>query len=166
MRYLAALLALVPLFVDAGVLEDKTPAYFADRYGLAKSSQTESRQSFLSGGRGAVAIKGPFSVRTFRQDKLRVEAVFFLPSLQLAAVNLRMGQFWTDEQIQAALKAYGGEWTPVKLANGVVKQWVAPDGSNAIHLISSLHIQSKVVVDAVAKELAEQDAKRKAVPTF
>lgn len=150
----------------AGPLDDKGPPYFVDRYGPAKSSDTVSTQGFLSGGRGMVSLKGQFSVRTFRKDKLRVEAVFLSPSLKLAAVNLRMGQFWTDEQIQAALKAYGGEWKPVKLANGVVKQWVAPDGSNAIYLLSSLHIQSKEIVDAVESELADQDAKRKDVPKF
>jgi hypothetical protein len=150
----------------AGPLDDKGPPYFVDRYGPAKSTNTESKQSFFSSGRGAVAIKGPFSVRTYRHDKLRIEAVFHYPSLKLAAVILRMGQSWTDEQIEAALKAYGGEWRRVKLNNAVVKEWVAPDGSNAICLISSLHIQSKAVADAVAKELAEEDAKRKAVPQF
>lgn len=160
------LVLLVSNLQAAGPLDDKGPPYFVDRYGPAKASQTVSKQSFISSGRGGVILKKQFSVRTFQKDKLRVEAVFFLPSLKLAAVRLRMGHSWNDEQIQAALKAYGGEWKPVRLANGVVKQWVAPDGSNATHLLSSLQIQSKEIVDAVAKELAEQDAKRKAVPKF
>jgi hypothetical protein len=165
-RYFLLLALLSVSLLAAGPLDDKGPPYFVDRYGTARSTDTISNHAFISSGRGAVTIKGPFSVRTFQKDKLRVEAVFFSPSLKPAAVNLRMGQAWSEEQIQAALAAYGGEWQPLKLASGEVREWVAPDGSNAIRLSSSLHIQSKEVVVAVAKELATDDAKRKAVPTF
>jgi hypothetical protein len=154
------------LSLVAGPLEDKGPPYFVDRYGTARSSSTESKRWFIGDGRRPATIKGPFSIRTFRKDKLTVEAVFFLPSLKVAGVTLRLGQSWTDEQIQAALKAYGDDWKRVRRGNVFADEWVAPDGSNAIHLASSLYIQSKAVVDAVVKELAEQDAKRKAVPMF
>jgi hypothetical protein len=160
------LLALLSVsLLAAGPLDDKGPPYFVDRYGLAKSSATVGKESFVHVGRGGVMLKGQFSARSFRQEDLRVEAVFFQPSLELAAVRLWLKQEWTTEQIAAALQAYGGEWKPTQ-NNGIVRSWQAPDGSLAIKLLNSLQIQSKTIVDAVAKELAEQDAKRKAVPTF
>lgn len=166
LRNLAPLLFLAAsLHGVGGPLDDKGPPYFVDRYGGGDAAVTEAKYSFIHRGRGSVAIKGPFSVRRFRQGKLRVEAVFHSPSLKLAGVTLRMNQAWSGEQIQAALQAYGGQWQPVE-RNGVVRDWIAPDGTTALVMINSLRFQSKAVVDAVAQELAEQDAKRKAVPTF
>lgn len=149
----------------AGPLNDKGPPYFVDRYGPAKSSQVVNKEAFIHVGRGGVILERQFSARTFRKDGLRVEAVFFLPSLELASVRLWLEHEWTIEQIAAALQAYGGEWKPIK-NNGVIRSWEAPDGTLAIKMLSSLQIQSKTIVDEVAKELAEQDAKRKAVPNF
>ncbi|MDI1250327.1 MAG: hypothetical protein PSV13_15800 [Lacunisphaera sp.] len=151
--------------VSAGPLDDKSPGYFVDRYGPAKSAQVVSKESFVHTERGAVVVKGQFSVREFRKDKLIVHAVFFEPSLQLAAVRLQMNNQWTAEQIEAALTAYGGEWKPVKQGLGI-QFWVAPDGSKAISMLTWLDFQSKAVVDLILKSLAEDDAKRKAVPKF
>jgi len=72
---------------------------------------------------------------------------------------------WNDEQIEAALAAYGGEWKPIT-RNGVVTSWIAPDGSLAIKMLTWLDILSKPIVDQVAKAVADDDAKRKAVPNF
>jgi hypothetical protein len=159
-----ALFFLLTAIASAGALDDKTPAYFVDRYGPAKSSKTQSTGSFMNPTRGPVTVKGQFSVREFRKGDLRVQPVFFLPSLDLAAVRLQMDRQWTDEQIEAALAAYGGEWKLVK--KGIVTYWVAPDGSLAISMLTWLDIQSKAIVDQVAKTQAEDDAKRKAVPKF
>ena len=148
----------------AGVFDGKSSAYFVDRYGPAKSSKTVSTASFVHVGRGAISIKGQFSAREFQKGDLRVQPTFFLPSLELAAVRLQMNRQWTDEQIEAALAAYGGEWKPVK--KGIVTYWVAPDGSMAISMLTWLDILSKPIVDLVAKAVAEDDAKRKAVPKF
>lgn len=162
--------ALVGLFVlqlsaRGGVLDDKTPPYFVDRYGSAKSSKTESSHSFLHAQRGHVNAKGQFSVREFKKGDLRVQPVFFLPSLKLASVRMTLGHKWTQEQVEAALVAYGGEWEPVKI-NGIIDEWVAPDGTRAISMLTSLFIQSKAVVDLVKQTLAEDDAKRKEIPKF
>lgn len=163
--FVAATFALLPLVVLAGVLDDKSPAYFVDRYGPAKSSKTVSSHTCIHVGRGSVIVKGQFSAREFRQGDLIVQTVFFLPSLQLASVRLQLPRQWTPEQIEAALAAYGGEWRPVS-RNGIVDSWVAPDGSMAISLLTWLDIQSKAIVDLVAKTLTDDDAKRKAVPKF
>ncbi len=148
----------------AGPLDDKGPPYFVDRYGPAKSNKTVSSASFTDLKHGSLTVKGQFSAREFRQGELRVQPVFFLPSLELAAVRLQLDRAWTDEQIAAALKAYGGEWKLVK--RGIITHWVAPDGALAISMLTWLDIQSKAVVDMVAKKSADDAAKRKAVPTF
>jgi len=161
---LFSVLALFVSIVEAGVLDNKTPAYFVDLYGPAKGSRSVSSYTFVHVHRGGVSVKGQFSVREFRKGDLLVQPVFFLPTLQLVAVRLQMNHQWTEEQIQAALAAYGGEWKSVK--NGVVTYWIAPDGSMAISMLTWLDIQSKVIVDLTAKTLAEDDAKQKAVPKF
>src|SRR5882672_4471621 len=99
--YLFTAYCLLSSFVLAGVFDDKPPAYFVDRYGPAKSSKTESSGGFIHEGNGYIAVKGQFSTRTFRKGDLTVEAVFLLPSLQLAAVRFRLPRQWTDEQFEA-----------------------------------------------------------------
>lgn len=149
----------------AGPLDDKGPPYFVDRYGHPQSSQNQSHHVFLATGRGGITVKGPFSVREFRQGKLRVEAVFFVPSLKTAAVVLRLNQAWTDEQLEAALKAYGGQWKPIQQNIGA-KIWKAPDGTVAIYSLNSLRIQSRTVIQLVNTEISERDGKQEAVPQF
>lgn len=163
-----ALLVLICLSTSAAwaaVLDGKTPAYFVDRYGPAKSSETKTSGSFVHTTRGAVTVKAQFSVREYREGNLTVQAVFFLPSLELASVRLQLRQQWTAEQIKAALDAYGGEWRPLS-RNAAVNSWVAPDGSMAISMLTWLDIQSKAIVDQAAKTLADEDAKRNAIPKF
>jgi hypothetical protein len=148
-----------------GPLDDKTPAYFVDRYGPAKASHMESTWSFIKPRVGAVTIKGPFSIREFRQDDLRVTAVFFSPSLKLASVRLQLNHAWTAEQVEAALKAYGGAW---KAGEGqfAINTWVAPDGTMAINMLTWVDFLSKEARDMVDRDIAESEAKRKAIPKF
>jgi hypothetical protein len=152
-----------PPFVPLG---ERTPAYFVDQYGLAKSSRTVSQHAFFSPEGSVISVKGEFSVREFRAEGLRVRTVFHLPSLKLAEVMLRLERVtWTDEQVEAALTAYGREW---KLSEKNVGKriWTAPDGARAILLLTSLHIQPAHAVEFVEKARQEWDAKRKAVPKF
>ncbi len=166
MKYLIFMsLAFLPAAAIAGILEDKSPAYFVDRYGVQKSSKNVSSVPYIHVKRGGVQVKGQFSTREFHKGDLTVHAVFFLPSLQPASVRLQLKQKWTREQVEAALVAYGGSWTPVT-QNGIVDFWTAPDGSLAINMLTWVEIQSKTIVDEVAKNLADKDAKRKAVPKF
>ena len=110
-------------------------------------------------------MKQQFSAREFREGRLWVQPVFFLPSLKLASVRLQMTKGgWTEEQVEAALKAYGGEWKLVK--KGVITAWAAPDGSMAIRMLTWIDIHSKAIMDLVERQLADQEAERKAVPKF
>lgn len=147
-------------------LAERTPAYFVDRYGPAHSARKVSQHAFVNPQTGSLPVKGEFSVREFRTDGLRVRAVFHVPSLKLAEVTLQMaGRTWTDEQVLAALKAYGHEW---KLTGGNLGQrrWTTPDGARAILLLTSLHIQPSKTVAAIEQVRQERDAQRKAVPKF
>ena len=156
---------LSPLLASAGVFDGKTSAYFVGRYGPAKSSNTVSSHAFTHTKSGGVTVQGQFSAREFRDGELRVQPVFFLPSMAVAAVRLQLNRAWTPEQIEAALAAYGGEWRPIS-RNGIVNSWVAPDGSIAISMLTWIDIQSKAIVDLIEKTLAEEAAKRKAIPKF
>lgn len=158
------LFVLVSSLQAAGPLDDKGPPYFVDRYGPVKSARTVSSATFMDPASGSITVKGLFSSREYRKGELRVQPVFFLPSLELAAVRFQLNRTWTNEQIEAALKAYGGEWRRVK--RGMITQWLAPDGSLAISMLTWLDIQSKAIVDLVARTSAENEAKRKAVPNF
>ena len=161
-------LALLVLVVGArvfaaGPLEDKTPAYFVDRYGPATESRMEMSASFFIRKRGAAKVDGSFSVREFRHNDLRVTAVFFHPSLKLASVRLQLKHAWTAEQVAAALEAYGASWKPTD--GGIdIKEWIAPDGTQAIKMLTWVDFQSAEAVALANKALAEADAKRKANP--
>lgn len=146
-------------------VSERTPANFVDLYGMSTSAQNVSEHSFHEPGRVTVAIKGPFSVRSFRSGDLRVQAVFHLPSLKLAGVRLTLPRSWTREQVDAALMAYGSQW---KLTGGNVAGLVrtSPAGDRAISTLNSLEIQSPEVVKAIEQVLQERDAQRKAVPKF
>lgn len=167
MRIIAStFLALLPLLALAGPLDNKTPAYFVDRYGPANLTRLDTTGNFISPKHGAVTVKGQFSVREFRDGDLRVYAVFSYPSLKLAAVRLQLNRAWTSEQTEAALTAYGASWKPVNSGNSTVKIWIAPDGTLAIQMLTWIDFQSRGVVELVEKTRAESAAKRKAVPKF
>lgn len=147
-------------------LGERTPAYFVDRYGPARSSRNVSQYGFVNPETGTLTVKGEFSVREFRADGLRVRAVFHVPSLKLAEVTLQMERgTWTDERVSAALAAYRPDWSLTGRNLGQ-RQWTAPDGARALLLLTSLHIQSSGTVAAVEKARQERDAQRKAVPKF
>lgn len=167
-RIITSLLLLaLPLvaLAQGGPLDDKSPAYFVDRYGPAKDSRTVSKASFLRPGSGTVRVDREFSVRSFRNDTLRVEATFFLPSLKAAEVRLSLPSQWTKEQTDAALGAYGNAWSLESkgIANTV---WRAPDGSRAVMSLNSLRFQSKTLVDLIEASIAAEEAKKKVVPKF
>jgi len=156
---------LSPLLALAGVFEGKTSAHYVARYGPAKSSDAVSLHAFTDTKWGGVSVADKFSVREFRDGDLRVQVVFFLPSMSVAAVRLQLNRAWTSEQIQAALAAYGGEWRSIG-PNSMVNSWIAPDGSIAINMLTWIDINSKAIVDLIQKTLAEEAAKRKAIPKF
>jgi hypothetical protein len=162
--FVALLLAASRITAIAGALDDKTPAYYVDRYGPPKSGVIKSTAAFAEPTYGSVEIKGPFSIREFREGDLRVEAIFNHPSLKLAAVRLQLNHPWTEAQIEAALAAYGGDWKPIRLKHTTIRTWAAPDGSRATEILTTIHIQSRAVTEIVEKTLAEFDAKRKAIP--
>lgn len=159
------LLLLTTLPAMAGSLEDKTTAYFVDHYGPAKSSANERNANCAHPQRGIIAVKGQFSIRRFKAGDMDVSAVFFLPSLKLASASYSLHHAWTDEQISAALTAYGADWKPTH-DQGFIKSWVAPDGTVAIYILTTLYIQSKTFTELGEKTSAENDAQRKAVPKF
>ncbi len=156
---------MIPLAAFAGALDDKSPAYFVQRYGAPKSVKNVASISVHHPKRGGVEVKGQFSVREFRSDDLTVRVVFYLPSLQPASVRLQLRHKWTQEQVEAALAAYGGSWEPVRIG-GFIESWVAPDGAVATNMLTFVDIQSKTIVDEAAKTLSSIDAKKKAVPKF
>lgn len=149
----------------AGVLDDKSPGYFVDRYGPAESSASEKTTSYAHIKKGIISVPGQFSARKFKRGDLAIEAVFFLPSLRLAAARYFLPHQWTAEQIDAALKAYGGDWKEVAKSS-LLNRWEAPDGTVAVYILTTLHFQSKELVAMGEKVLETEDAKRKAVPQF
>lgn len=167
-RIITSLLLLaLPLvaLAQGGPLDDKSPAYFVDRYGPAKESRTASKANFFHPASGTETVERQFSVRSFRNDTLRVEATFFLPSLKAAEVRLSLPQQWTQEQIDAALGAYGNAWNVESRSLGI-NVWRAPDGSRAVLILNSLHFQSLALVDLIEASRASRVAKKKAVPKF
>lgn len=146
-------------------IADRTPAYFTDRYGYAKTTRDVQVTSFVDSTKGTIRIAGKFSLREYQSDDLRITATFFLPSLKLASVTLQLPHSWTQEQIDAGLAAYGANWKQTK-ANIAVKEWMLPDGTKAISILNSLVIHSPEVSELIQKALSEKETKRKAVPKF
>jgi hypothetical protein len=144
---------------------DRTPAYFVDRYGSATSSVNAAQHAFLHPRHGNVEIKRQFSIRGFRDGDLRVKAVFYVPSLKLASVILQLPRRWTEDQIEAALAAYGGEWNP-EGSKVVFRTWSRSDGARAIFTLTSLEIQLPEIVSALDERVREEEAQKKVVPKF
>lgn len=150
---------------SAQTFTQRTPAYFVDRYGPAKTSKNVTQANFIHPTRGNIVLKGQFSTREFQSGDLRAQTVFHLPSLKLAAVTLRFPRAWTREQIEAALNAYASDWKPDG-PQVVIKTWTTPRGDKAVFLLSALEIQSASIARRVEEEVQESDAKRKAIPKF
>lgn len=143
---------------------EKTPAYFVDRYGPARSSKLVSSQSFLHPRHGALWIKGEFSVRKFRKGDLNVTATFHVPSLSLAGVTYGLGRGWTEEQVMAALSAFGGNWRPEPYIVG--RAFRRQDGACAVLIGYDLRVVSPEMAMAAEKAAEAKGAKKKEVPEF
>ncbi|HEY8993634.1 MAG TPA: hypothetical protein VIM71_03030 [Lacunisphaera sp.] len=165
MKYLCFIALLAATVSYAGPLDDKGPPYFVDRYGPPKSSTNDKATSYAHIKRGIVSVPGQFSTRHFKDGDLTVEAVFFLPSLRLATARYRLPHRWTEDQVDAALRAYGGEWNRTK-QGALVTRWEAPDGTTAAYILNTLFIHSKELVTMGEKVLEAEEAKRKAMPRF
>ncbi|MCF7689182.1 MAG: hypothetical protein K9N01_12880 [Cephaloticoccus sp.] len=148
-----------------GSFTDRTPAYFVDLYGYPASSKNVGNAVFTHMKYGSANVKGRFSAREFRSGELSIKATFEVPSLRLAGVRLQLPRQWTPEQLNAALSAYGSDWSPTN-HNGIIREWAKPDGSKAVYILTWLEIQSPAIAKAVELVISEMEAKRKVVPKF
>lgn len=145
----------------------KSTAYFYDRYGTPTRTQEIPEASFITPeARGAKAIKGPFSVRTYRADKLSVKVHYLLPQLEAVCVQYSMPHSWTEEQVNAALRAYGRKWTMIPRTFNISPFYTTDDGTSAYHMSTMLFIQSKGLRDALKASAEAAEAKRREVPKF
>lgn len=145
----------------------KSTAYFYDRYGSPIRTREVSEASFITPEvQGAKAISGPFSIRTYRADKLTIEVHYLLPKLEAVCVRYSMPHSWTREQVNAALKAYGDKWTMIPQNVNIFPLYTADNGTSAYHMTSMLFVQSAGLRAAFKSSAAAAEAERREVPKF
>jgi hypothetical protein len=115
---------------------EKSTTYFANVYGLPKTTRTVSAHVFRRAGE-TVAVKGNFSVRKYLGPDLEIEAVFVLPQLTLAGVALRRPGSWTYAERDESFAAYGSRWRQL---NGVF--WISSTGVGATYDGSAFYFVS------------------------
>lgn len=173
MKSLAAIALFLSLILPTfgqitGTLTGKTTAYFHDLYGKPVRTRELPEARFLTPEvQGAGPIKGPFSVRTYKSDKLTAEVYYLLPKLEAVYVKYSLPHAWTDEQLQAALASYGTGWRrDSSRIVDIFPYYKAASGERAFHMASQLSIMSQGVIDALRESAKAADAKRKEVPKF
>jgi hypothetical protein len=137
---LLGLLLAVPAL--AGDFE-KSTTYFANVYGLPKTTRTVSAHVFRRAGE-TVAVNGRFSVREYVGTDLEIEAVFMLPQLTLAGVTLRRPRSWTYAERDESFAIYGSRWRQL---NGVF--WISSAGVGATYDGSAFYFVSPEIAGAI-----------------
>ncbi|WP_438479839.1 hypothetical protein [Oleiharenicola lentus] len=151
-----------------GMAQNKTPAYFYDRYGAPEREINPKAVTLFSESQ-TVNVKGEFVERVYKSGKMRVTAVFRKPSLSLIQVTYHLPHQWTKEQVSAALLAFDENWASKANPSGVmfsIGHYSSTNGYRASVAFMNLWVLSPEGSNLLGKALAEREAARKEVPKF
>lgn len=155
-----------PLHARIAPTLEKSTAYFYDRYSKPKTDQLIPKHNFWSPNHATFFdVKGPFVVRTYVHEKLRVTVIFAHPSLQAVHVTYALNATWTSEQASAAFAAYGKDWT-ANQEIGRPAYFISEDGHAAQVMLTQLFVLSSGLVEALNKAHAADQEERRRVPKF
>lgn len=154
----------------------KNADYFRNLYGLPKSEKQTAEFAFSLPGYGSMMrLARPLIVQEYQSDKLRTAVLYSSPERQAIWVKYILPNPWTQEQINAALGAYGSDWKIVQQNFGVnfIMQERAPvaygtsTGVLAYKtMVNELIVYAPQLFVDLKGQIEEGERQKKAVPRF
>lgn len=153
----------------------KPPEYFTDLYGAPKSEKHVADFSFsLPSYPSTIKLHCPLIIQQFESGKLGATVVYMETDRQAIWVDYRLADTWTDEQINAALTAYGSDWKKVdENIMTFMMQNVAPhtyhnsSGCLAYKPVGNdLFVYAPQLHAYLRNQVEEVERQKKAVPKF
>ncbi|MGA2868402.1 MAG: hypothetical protein ABSF34_04475 [Verrucomicrobiota bacterium] len=162
----------------------KDRSYFANLYGSPTSEKKVSEFDFALPGIGhLIRLNEAYTVQQFASGKVNATVVFSPATSGAIWVKYGLANYWTQEQIQAALGAYESKWSEGWSGNSstaageVFMQVLMPDQAPAEFQSSSgrlaykmmgneLMIYSSALVQDLQAELSAEEQQKRAVPKF
>lgn len=146
----------------------KSAAYFNGLYGAPKKEgDPTSTPIWIETNRWT--IPGNFALRRYESGKLRVDAIFQKPSMELITVTYFLPHEWTDEQMAAALKPYGNDWSKITRplnVRGAIGWFSSRNGLTATVALNSMQIVTPRGKKVLEAHLASKKSKTEEVPKF
>jgi hypothetical protein len=161
-----------PVASDLG----KTEEYFKNLYGAPKSEKRVTDYAFsLPGYASMIRLRRPLIVQQYESDKLKATVIYPETIRRAIWVNYTLPNPWTEQQIDAALKAYEPDWRIVQENPGmnVIMGERAPvayrssTGSLAYKtMVNELIVYAAQLHTDLRSQIEEAERDKKAVPKF
>ena len=150
--------------------------YFRNLYGAPKIERRVAEYAFsLPAHVGVIHLTRPFIVKQYESDKLKATVVYSETPRRAIWVNYTLPIPWTQEQVNAALKAYGSDWKIVQQNLGM--NLVMGDRAAVAYRSSAGTLAYKTIVNELILyapqlhadlrgQIEEAGRQKKAVPKF
>lgn len=162
----------VPLPADLG----KNEEYFKNLYGAPKSTKQVTELAFSFPGQGSmIHLARPFKVQDFESDKLKTTVVYSDSTQKAIWVKYTLPNPWTQEQINAALQAYGSNWKVVQQnfgMNFLLNDRAPVTYGSSTGCLACKTITGELIIYApqlyldLRGQIEEKERQKKAVPKF
>ena len=154
----------------------KTPEYFRNLYGSPKSRKEVPEFNFTLPRHGNfIRLARNFIVEDFESDRLKAKVVYSGPPERALWVKYTLPNPWTQQQINAALEAYGSKWkvAPENPAMDLIMQSKSPhvyvSGTSVVAyktMVDELIVYAPQLCLDLRSQIQELDRQKKAVPKF
>ncbi len=165
-----------PAPVAAAADLGKAERHFRNLYGAPKSEKRVADYAFSLPAHGSmIRLIRPLLVQQYESDQLKVTVLYSETARPAIWVNYTLPNPWTQEQISAALQAYGSDWKIVQenLGMNFILQAKAPvayrssaDTLAYKTMMNELMVYAPPLHADLRGQIAEADRAKKAVPKF
>jgi len=154
----------------------KTEEYFRNLYGAPKTEKRVADHAFtLPAHVSVIHLTRPFIVQQYESDKLKATVLYSETPRRAIWVNYTLPIPWTQEQVDAALKAYGSDWKIAQQNLGM--NLVMGDRAAVAYRSSAGSLAYKTIVNELILyapqlhadlrgQIDETERQKKAVPKF
>jgi hypothetical protein len=161
-----------PVAADHG----KGQGYFRNLFGAPKSEMRAEAYDFSLPMAGGVArLSRNLIVQEYETNKLKASVIYSETAEHAIWVRYRLPDPWTEEQLNAALNAYGSDWKIAKQDLGVTL--ILRDKAPAVYVSSAGTVAYKTVGNELVlyaprlysdllAQIEESKRQKKAVPQF
>lgn len=154
----------------------KTEVDFRNLYGAPKTEKHVADFAFSLPAHGSmIRLARPLVVQQYESDRLKATVVYSETERRAIWVKYTLPNAWTQEQINAALKAYGSDWKIVQENLGL--DFIMRDKAPVVYrssagtlayktMFNELIVYAPQLYADLRGQIEEADRQKKAVPKF